>query len=412
MLFGQEELTLVAELIQKGLIYDLILQIEGTVEPRDVLEPLIRSMANSNHADIEPISENHTESEMESQIPEPEVENEIQLDIDNYVVVEPVVEKSFVNSEISIDYDSHLLEREQVRKLIDNSTKRNQEAVSLLAAAVTPIASGRPPIPPSYLKTEAKTPLPKPFNFDDSTDMFSEGQPSPSTFQKRKSIDSSTDDVVNTELDLPADKSPNESLFNKTGYSEVADANLSEFTEVVDEINESSLDQSEKSNDPIENIFDWDGVKMGKKTTFKDSHPLRCCRFSPVDRTYVVGSNTKTLRRFARPLESDTEPKLLEEIEDLHDASIYCVDIAPNGKYIVTGSNDKVVKILRVDETNGIRVVSEMTNHDGTIRAVRFLPGGDFPTVLASGGAGDGRIYITDVTTDQILKYAQVISDL
>ena len=79
----------------------------------------------------------------------------------------------------------------------------------------------------------------------------------------------------------------------------------------------------------------------------------------------------------------------------------------PSGTFLATGSNDKIIKILNIDE-NGIKVVSEMTNHDGTIRAVKFLPGRDGPTVLASGGAGDGRIFLTDVTTETVIKYAQV----
>ena len=46
MLMGQEGVSGVTELIQKGLIYDLILEIEG-IESSDVLEPLIRSMENA-----------------------------------------------------------------------------------------------------------------------------------------------------------------------------------------------------------------------------------------------------------------------------------------------------------------------------------------------------------------------------
>ena len=54
-------------------------------------------------------------------------------------------------------------------------------------------------------------------------------------------------------------------------------------------------------------------------------------------------------------------------------------------------------------------MISEMSNHDGTVRAVRFLPGetGE-PVRLASGGAGDGRVYLTDIESNAVLKYTQV----
>ena len=136
--------------------------------------------------------------------------------------------------------------------------------------------------------------------------------------------------------------------------------------------------------------------------------------FSTIDSSFYVGSNTKALRRFARPsLENPGSLNTLHEINDVHDASIYCLDISPNGQFIATGSNDKIVKILTFDQDREepLRIVSEMTNHDGTIRSVRFLPGNnDMPSILASGGAGDGRIYLTDVNTDNVLVYVQVCS--
>ena len=102
---------------------------------------------------------------------------------------------------------------------------------------------------------------------------------------------------------------------------------------------------------------------------------------------------------------------MLDQIANLHDASIYCLDYAPSGALVATGSNDKIVKIVAVDADSGMRVISEMSNHDGTVRAVRFLPTHS-PTLLASGGAGDGRVFLTDVTTEQVLKYAVSIIDV
>ena len=53
-------------------------------------------------------------------------------------------------------------------------------------------------------------------------------------------------------------------------------------------------------------------------------------------------------------------------------------------------------------DTSSITTVSEMKNHDATIRKVQFLPNS---TILASGGGGDGRIYMTDCVNNQVVKY-------
>ena len=53
-------------------------------------------------------------------------------------------------------------------------------------------------------------------------------------------------------------------------------------------------------------------------------------------------------------------------------------------------------------DTSAITTVSEMKNHDATIRKVQFLPNS---TILASGGGGDGRIYMTDCVNNQVVKY-------
>ena len=123
--------------------------------------------------------------------------------------------------------------------------------------------------------------------------------------------------------------------------------------------------------------------------------------------SFVVGSNTKCLRIFNHPINGALSPFF--ELPNLHDASIYCVDYSPSGNFLATGSNDKIVKILKSNSENEIQVISEMSNHDGTIRAVKFLPGGSGdPVRLASGGAGDGRVYLTDIESSSVLKYTQV----
>ena len=65
---------------------------------------------------------------------------------------------------------------------------------------------------------------------------------------------------------------------------------------------------------------------------------------------------------------------------------------SPKGDLLATGSNDKVVKVLKYDTiTSSLGSnESEITVHDGTVRDCCFLEETG-NTLLASGGAGDCR---------------------
>ena len=96
---------------------------------------------------------------------------------------------------------------------------------------------------------------------------------------------------------------------------------------------------------------------------------------------------------------------MIEELHRVHEASIYCIAMSPDGKYLATGSNDKAVKIFS-NAQEGLSMQTEMTSHDGTVRALEFLPDSAQNALLASGGAGSGRVYLTDVASEQVLSYA------
>ena len=88
-----------------------------------------------------------------------------------------------------------------------------------------------------------------------------------------------------------------------------------------------------------------------------------------------------------------------------HKGSIYCLAWSPQGDLIATGSNDKTVKIMRfnaeecgVSEVCGGEQETELAMHYGTVRDIVFM--GDSQT-LASGGAGDCKIYVTDSPSGQ-----------
>ncbi len=96
---------------------------------------------------------------------------------------------------------------------------------------------------------------------------------------------------------------------------------------------------------------------------------------------------------------------MIEEFHKVHEASIYCLAMSSNGYYLATGSNDKAVKIFS-NAQEGLKMQTEMTSHDGTVRALQFLPDNAQSALLASGGAGSGRVYLTDVAVEQVLSYA------
>lgn len=84
-------------------------------------------------------------------------------------------------------------------------------------------------------------------------------------------------------------------------------------------------------------------------------------------------------------------------LEDVHKGSVYAMDWHTGSKLLVTGSNDKY---LRISRPLVGRVCSALKGHTGTVRAVRFRSGPGIsatdPLVL-SAGAGDFRPRLWDV---------------
>ena len=146
--------------------------------------------------------------------------------------------------------------------------------------------------------------------------------------------------------------------------------------------------------------------------TLEDVQAIRCAEFHPSGRLYAVGSNSKTLRLCAYPekLVHAREPQppiVLAKRTKHHKGSIYCLAWSQAGDLIATGSNDKTVKLLKYNANTGSLESneSEITVHDGTVRDCIFLQDTvSGATVLASGGAGDCRIHLTDCGTMSIVQ--------
>ncbi|XP_046810846.1 WD repeat-containing protein 47 isoform X1 [Lucilia cuprina] len=139
--------------------------------------------------------------------------------------------------------------------------------------------------------------------------------------------------------------------------------------------------------------------------TLNDVQAIRCAEFHPEGKIYAVGSNSKTLRICMYPSQINIsktqtfQTSVIFKRTKHHKGSIYCTAWSKDGKFIATGSNDKSIKIMQYSDENkqleGREI--ELTMHDGTVRDLCFLEDScNERKLLASGGAGNCKIYITD----------------
>jgi len=150
--------------------------------------------------------------------------------------------------------------------------------------------------------------------------------------------------------------------------------------------------------------------------SLEDVQAIRAIDVHPSGQYFAVGSNSKMLRVCVYPdtrnirAESSPKPaKVLYNKGKHHLGSIYCMAWSPSGRLLATGSNDKLVKIVRLnmdrmdDETTNAEI--ELTHHNGTIRDLIFMHDNlKDDSILLSGGAGDCKVYVTDVKKQTPIK--------
>ncbi|CAF1139283.1 unnamed protein product [Rotaria sp. Silwood1] len=150
--------------------------------------------------------------------------------------------------------------------------------------------------------------------------------------------------------------------------------------------------------------------------SIEDVQAIRSVDIHPSGKYFAVGSNSKMLRVCAYPdiknIRQDSIPniaKVLFQKGKHHLGSIYCMGWSPSGKLIATGSNDKLIKILRLDmdrpDDHSNNTEIELTHHNGTIRDLIFMH--DYlkdDSILLSGGAGDCKVYATDIKKQTPIK--------
>lgn len=146
----------------------------------------------------------------------------------------------------------------------------------------------------------------------------------------------------------------------------------------------------------------------------EDIQAIRAVAVHPSGTMLAIGSNSRVLRVCLWPeipsrTATITPLKVIGQVPRHHAGSIYCIAWHPNGRLIASGSNDKLVKLIRFDpdctisNKSPLGPTAELDLHSGTVRDVCFLApdnSGD-SAVLLSAGAGDCRIEASDVTTRQ-----------
>ncbi|XP_030572880.1 WD repeat-containing protein 47 [Drosophila novamexicana] len=154
---------------------------------------------------------------------------------------------------------------------------------------------------------------------------------------------------------------------------------------------------------------DKDSSHFVAVTSISDSQAIRSVDFHPDGQHYAVGSNSKTFRICQYPqiskLRQDQHfypPSVLCKRTKHHRGSIYCICWSADGELVATGSNDKTIKYMRFSKDTNQLVGQEveLNMHDGTVRDMCFLDNSSSKSrLLASGGAGDCKIYVTDCMT-------------
>ena len=112
----------------------------------------------------------------------------------------------------------------------------------------------------------------------------------------------------------------------------------------------------------LEQIFIVDCKDLARSPAFiplvsvEDPQAVRSIDIHPSGKYFAVGSNSKVLRICAYPniktIPTDSVPnpaQVLVKKGKHHLGSIYCVAWSPSGRIIATGSNDKLIKLVRLN---------------------------------------------------------------
>ena len=182
----------------------------------------------------------------------------------------------------------------------------------------------------------------------------------------------------------------------------------------------SDLDQDEYFLKNCYDYYNYDITTLSLKKVIEDSHPIRCCCFSPKGEYFAIGTNSKSLKIYdlsyildnftkrnniysqlnnnnnATSLLSNSKLNkeaigIIFEQKEHHHGSVFCIDWSPSGKLLATGSNDKTIKLINIPEIDEKNSKS-LTGNQGTVRSLCFEPTNDL--ILLSANTGESTIKI------------------
>ena len=244
--------------------------------------------------------------------------------------------------------------------------------------------------------------------------------------QKNSSKDNKKQNIKNNKT--LENKKNKEEINIKTNYSN----NLSNKYNNNDN-DLSDLDQDEYFLKNCYDYYNYDISSLSLKKVIEDTHPIRCCCFSPKGEYLAIGTNSKCLKIYElshildnfikrnniyaqlnnnnnntqsllsnSKLNKETISMIFEQKEH-HHGSIFCIDWSSSGKLIATGSNDKTIKLLNIPELeeNNKKSINDhktfelqITGNQGTVRSLCFEPTNDL--ILLSANTGENTIKIWD----------------
>ena len=202
----------------------------------------------------------------------------------------------------------------------------------------------------------------------------------------------------------------------------------------VDNNGLSDLDEDEYFIKNCYDYYNYDITSLSLKKVIEDSHPIRCCCFSPKGEHLAIGTNSKCLKIYDLSYVLDNFNKrkniyaqknnnsnnntasltansksnketigMVFEQREHHHGSIFSIDWSSSGKLLATGSNDKTIKLMNIPdlEENNRNLneghetfVLQITGNQGTVRSLCFEPTNDL--ILLSANTGENTIKIWD----------------
>ena len=212
----------------------------------------------------------------------------------------------------------------------------------------------------------------------------------------------------------------------------------------------SDLDQDEYFFKNCYDYYNYDIKSLYLKKVISDTHPIRCCCFSPKGDYFAIGTNSKSVKIYDLSYILDSFTKrnnnifqqipinrqsntnsiisnsktnnkesisLLFEQKNYHFGSIFSIDWSPSGHLLATGSNDKTIKLMTIPElflnnNNDKKILDEnettemqITGNQGTVRSLCFEPNND--SILLSANSGENTIKLWDTLKGVNIGYLE-----